>query len=292
MNTSHTVNALHKLITLLLVLNILLLSACRSGPVRHVPVENRAEGALPPSSQSQATQSITPSNAAKTPSGPFAANAGQNGYYTVKPGDNLLKIRRSTGQNARDLSTWNNLSNPNQLEVGQVLRVTPPDVNASGANSTGVISTAVLSDGNAVTTNPVPAPAGATTASAKKPPDSIDFIWPTSGTLISGYDEVKSKGLKFAGRAGDPVIAAADGRVVYAGSGLRGYGNLIILKHNETYLTAYAHNQTLLIKEEQVVHKGQRIADMGNTDADRVMLHFEIRKNGKPVDPAKYLVAR
>ena len=88
------------------------------------------------------------------------------------------------------------------------------------------------------------------------------------------------------------MIAAADGRVVYAGSGLRGYGNLVILKHNETYLTAYAHNQTLLVKEEQVVRKGQRIADMGNSDADRVMLHFEIRRNGKPVDPAKYLMAR
>ena len=98
--------------------------------------------------------------------------------------------------------------------------------------------------------------------------------------------------MKFAGRAGDPVIASADGRVVYAGAGLRGYGNLVILKHNETYLTAYAHNQTLLVKEEQVVRKGQRIADMGNSDADRVMLHFEIRRNGKPVDPAKYLVAR
>lgn len=120
----------------------------------------------------------------------------------------------------------------------------------------------------------------------------MDFIWPTNGALISGYDEVKSKGLKFAGRAGDPVIASADGRVVYAGAGLRGYGNLVILKHNETYLTAYAHNQTLLVKEEQVVRKGQRIADMGNSDADRVMLHFEIRRNGKPVDPAKYLMPR
>ena len=88
------------------------------------------------------------------------------------------------------------------------------------------------------------------------------------------------------------MIAAADGRVVYAGAGLRGYGNLVILKHNETYLTAYAHNQTLLVKEEQVVRKGQRIADMGNSDADRVMLHFEIRRNGKPVDPAKYLMPR
>jgi lipoprotein NlpD len=110
--------------------------------------------------------------------------------------------------------------------------------------------------------------------------------------LIAGFDEAKSKGLKIAGKLGDPVVAAADGRVVYAGSGLRGYGNLIILKHNETYLTAYAHNQTLLVKEDQTVRKGQRIADMGSSDADKVMLHFEVRRQGKPVDPAKYLPAR
>ena len=88
------------------------------------------------------------------------------------------------------------------------------------------------------------------------------------------------------------VLAAADGRVVYAGAGLRGYGNLIILKHNNTFLTAYAHNQTLLVKEDQAVRKGQKIAEMGNTDADRVKLHFEIRRQGKPVDPTRYLPSR
>ncbi len=300
MNTPHALTALKKLMTPLLVVSLLLLSACSSGPVRRAPVENRAESALPPSSQNQVPQ-------VKAPSGPYAANAGQAGYYTVKPGDTLLQIGRNTGQNARDIAQWNGISNPNQIEVGQVLRVAPPGMNTPSSGSAGVISTPVTSGGSTVSTNPVPAPslapAGASTtptvvppatpvAPAAKPADSVDFIWPTNGALISGYDEVKSKGLKFAGRAGDPVIAAADGRVVYAGAGLRGYGNLVILKHNETYLTAYAHNQTLLVKEEQVVRKGQRIADMGNSDADRVMLHFEIRRNGKPVDPAKYLMAR
>ena len=110
--------------------------------------------------------------------------------------------------------------------------------------------------------------------------------------MVAGFDEVKNKGFDIAGKAGDAVIAAADGKVVYAGSGLRGYGNLIILKHNNTFLTAYAHNQTLMIKEDQSVKKGQKIAEMGNSDADRVKLHFEIRRQGKPVDPAKYLPAR
>ena len=132
-----------------------------------------------------------------------------------------------------------------------------------------------------------PAPAAATAAE-----DEIAWIWPTNGAVLAGFDEVKNKGLDIGGSAGDPVLAAADGRVVYVGAGLRGYGNLIILKHNNTYLTAYAHNQTLLIKEDQAVRKGQKIAEMGNSDADRVKLHFEIRRQGKPVDPAKYLPAR
>ena len=306
MNKTNVANALQKLTTPLLILSLVVLSACSSGPARRAPVENRAEGALPPSSQSQSTQVNAAGSATKAPSGPYAANAGQAGYYTVKPGDTLLQIGRNTSQSARDLIAWNNISNPNQIEVGQVLRVAPPSMNTASSGSTGVISTPVTSGGSVVSTLPASASAGASTTtivvppvapaapspSAAKPADSVDFIWPTNGALISGYDEVKSKGLKFAGRAGDPVIASADGRVVYAGAGLRGYGNLVILKHNETYLTAYAHNQTLLVKEEQVVRKGQRIADMGNSDADRVMLHFEIRRNGKPVDPAKYLMPR
>jgi lipoprotein NlpD len=120
----------------------------------------------------------------------------------------------------------------------------------------------------------------------------VGWIWPAHGNLIAGFDEAKNKGLDIAGKAGEPVFASADGRVVYAGAGLRGYGNLIILKHNNTYLTAYAHNQTLLVKEDQSVQKGQKIAEMGNSDADRVKLHFEIRRQGKPVDPARYLPAR
>ena len=122
--------------------------------------------------------------------------------------------------------------------------------------------------------------------------DEIAWIWPADGPLLAGFDEAKNKGLDLGGAAGSAVVASADGRVVYVGAGLRGYGNLIILKHNNTYLTAYAHNQTLLVKEDQNVRKGQKIAEMGNSDADRVKLHFELRRQGKPVDPAKYLPAR
>ena len=121
--------------------------------------------------------------------------------------------------------------------------------------------------------------------------DEIPWAWPTAGapTVLAGFDEARNKGLDIGGKAGDAVLASADGRVVYAGAGLRGYGNLIILKHNNTYLTAYAHNQALLVKEDQNVRKGQKIAEMGNSDADRVKLHFEIRRQGAAVDPEPYL---
>ena len=110
--------------------------------------------------------------------------------------------------------------------------------------------------------------------------------------MLQGFDEQRNKGLDIGGKAGDAVLAAADGRVVYAGSALRGYGNLVILKHNSTFLSAYAHNQSLLVKEDQVVKRGQKIAEMGSTDAERVQLHFEIRRDGKPVDPARFLPPR
>jgi lipoprotein NlpD len=126
-------------------------------------------------------------------------------------------------------------------------------------------------------------------ATADTAEETVSFQWPTRGNLLAGFDEVKNKGVDIAGKAGDPVLAAADGKVVYAGSGLRGYGNLVIIKHNNTYLTAYAHNQSLLVKEDQTIKRGQKIAEMGNSDADQVKLHFEIRRQGKPVDPAKYL---
>jgi lipoprotein NlpD len=227
----------------------------------------------------------------------------------VRPGDTLIRIALETGQNWRDLVRWNALDNPNVIEVGQTLRVAPP----AGATPAEV---AVVRPVTPAASSAVPAPAAseprpaaavpAPTPSAAAPTpapasvarapeataeDDVPWGWPTAGvpTVLAGFDEARNKGLDIGGKAGDPVLASADGRVVYAGAGLRGYGNLIILKHNNTYLTAYAHNQALLVKEDQTVRKGQKIAEMGNSDADRVKLHFEIRRQGKPVDPTKYL---
>lgn len=115
-------------------------------------------------------------------------------------------------------------------------------------------------------------------------------MWPATGKVIAGFsDSANLKGIDIAGKSGQPVVASAAGRVVYAGTGLRGYGKLIIVKHNSTYLSAYAHNRDILVKEGQQVGKGQKISEMGDTDADQVKLHFEIRRLGKPVDPVKYL---
>ncbi len=291
----------------------LLLSACGTRTVNRAPV---AEGV--PVTSVEAGAAVAP--AAQQPAG--FENAGKAGYYTVKPGDTMIRIGMETGQSWRDIARWNGLANPNLIEVGQVLRVLPPAAStvppatvlagakpvaaavtpaptpvasSTGAATvtpvapSGVTTTAVAPA--TVTTTPVP-PAQGGSAAAANAEDEVALIWPASGSVISGFDEVRNKGVDIGGTAGDPVVAAADGRVVYVGSSLRGYGNLIILKHNNTYLTAYAHNQVLLVKEDQTVRKGQKIAEMGNSDADRIKLHFEVRRQGKPVDPAKYLPPR
>jgi len=220
---------------------------------------------------------------------PGAENAGKPGYYTVKPGDTLIRIGMDNGQSGRDIARWNNLTNPNLIETGQVLRVWPPQQEQVVASKPVAAAAPTATSTQAAPSQAASAPALPAAPTAAE--DAISFQWPARGNLISGFDESKNKGLDIGGKAGDPVLAAADGRVVYAGAGLRGYGNLIILKHNNTYLTAYAHNQALLVKEDQVIKRGQKIAEMGNSDADQVKLHFEIRRQGKPVDPAKYLSA-
>lgn len=317
-----------------LMLLVGLLAACANPARNRAPVEERAPSTRTPAVAAPAPVSAVPpaapaGMAAQTPEAPprlppGAENAGKPGYYTVRPGDTLIRIGLETGQNWRDIVRWNQLDNPNLIEVGQVLRVVRP----TGAEPAPAVAApaAVAATETGVVTRPVappapvsaaalPAPAAApasrvasaavpsasaTPAAAAAAPsapasagdDDPGFVWPAAGTVVAPFDDPRNKGIGIAGKAGDAVVAAADGRVVYAGAGLRGYGNLIILKHNNTYLTAYAHNQTLLVKEDQTVRKGQKIAEMGSSDADRVKLHFEVRRQGKPVDPLKHLPAR
>jgi lipoprotein NlpD len=143
----------------------------------------------------------------------------------------------------------------------------------------------------ATAANAAPA-AGPAPAPMREPDDGLSWGWPAAGSVLTAFDDASSRGLDISGKAGEPVLAAADGRVIYVGAGVRGLGNLVIIKHNATYLSAYAHNQTLLVKEDQAVRRGQKIAEMGSSDAERVQLHFEIRRLGKPVDPVRLLPAR
>lgn len=284
---------------------VLVIAGCTT-PRGPAPVEDRGTMTRAPSATVPGGPPITTDANGKPLAG--IENYGKPGYYAVRPGDTIRRIGADTGQRWQDIVRWNNIDNPDLIEVGQVLRVIPP-----GGTAVAVAPPASAPSSEGATTKPVTPPAvlapAAPASSAVKPPapitaspsapgsgnsgdEDLGWIWPASGSLIAGFDEAKNKGYDISGKAGDPVLAAADGRVVYAGAGLRGYGNLIILKHNNTYLTAYAHNQTLLVKEDQSVQKGQKIAEMGNSDADRVKLHFEIRRQGKPVDPSRYLPGR
>ncbi len=300
-------------IRLLVIGMVSLLTACASTR-NHAPVEVRHA----------ATKGPVIASTSSAPNGDAGAAQpapDKPGYYTVKPSDTLVRIALDNGQNWKDLARWNGLDNPNLIEVGQVLRVAPPGTDpaptgarpviaakvepkpletraasapvVAGSGATSAASAASLANGAASAAPAAAAPAAVVAAvTPLQGDDAMAWMWPASGPVTTVFDEVKSKGLAIAGKAGDPVLAAADGRVVYAGSGLRGYGNLVIVKHNATYLTAYAHNQTLLVKEDQAVRRGQKIAEMGSTDAERVQLHFEIRKLGKPIDPAKLLPPR
>jgi lipoprotein NlpD len=270
------------------------LAGCASPKRAPAPVEERGGTHLPAPATVEAAK----------PPLPGAENAGKPGFYTVRPGDTLIRIALESGQNWRDVQRWNNLENPNVIEVGQVLRVAPPagevvsrpvtSASMAGAPLPSASATPSTPRGTATAAAPAPTLPPVNTPPVAPGEDDLAWTWPVpaGGGIIAGFDEQKNKGIDIGGKAGEPVFAAADGRVVYAGAGLRGYGNLIILKHNNTFLSAYAHNQTLLVKEDQAVKKGQKIAEMGSSDSDRVKLHFEIRRQGKPVDPTRYLPPR
>lgn len=260
------------------------------------------------------------------------------GHYVVKKGDTLYRIALDQGQAYRDIVAWNNLANPNDIKVDQVLRILPPDAAAVGAQTGSIASSGVevrslpapasVASGSAgnkstprgdkrpysesglaelqkpeaatvVATAKAPVTTAASTAAKVDPAktadaddDGIGWIWPAEGKVIATFEEGKNKGIDISGKLGQRVIAAGSGKVMYAGSGIRGYGNLVIVKHTNNLLSAYAHNKTIAVKEGQNVNKGQIIAEMGNTDADVVKLHFEIRQQGKPVDPSKFLPNR
>ena len=291
------------LITTVIAAATALLVGCKTVP-NQAPVEDRAAGHATASRPAAEPPRAAAAVAAQPVPAPAAAET-RAATYTVKPGDTLMRIALDAGQSWKDLARWNSIDNPNLIEVGQVLRILPPPgeavaaarpvvparppasasvaVGASGASGASGAASAVAA---------APSPAPAPVIARGDSDDDLQWAWPAAGAVTAPFDDTRSKGLGIGGKLGDPVLAAADGRVVYAGAGLRGLGNLVIVKHNANYLTAYAHNQTLLVKEDQVVKRGQKIAEMGATDTDKVQLHFEIRKQGKPIDPTRLLPPR
>nr|WP_318383921.1 amidase activator ActS [uncultured Enterobacter sp.] len=201
-------------------------------------------------------------------------NGADGGTYTVKRGDTLYKISRATGTSIKDLARLNNISPPYTIEIGQRLRV-----NGSGSGSGKGSQTAQAR------------PSIIVPPASWPPVGQRCWRWPTNGKIILTYSNADggNKGIDIAGTRGQPVYAAGAGKVVYVGNQLRGYGNLIMIKHSEEYITAYAHNDTLLVNNGQSVKIGQKIATMGSTDADSVRLHFQLRYKATAIDPVRYL---
>ncbi|HUH59661.1 MAG TPA: peptidoglycan DD-metalloendopeptidase family protein [Candidimonas sp.] len=212
--------------------------------------------------------------------GPVAPSTG--GTYIVRPGDTLYKIAQANNVDVVTLARLNNIGDPGQLRVGQVLRL-----DGSGAAPIP----AAPGVGKPAPITPVVPAEPATTAARASDAGTINWGWPASGKVIQSFN-ANTKGIDIAGAIGEPVHAAADGKVMYAGNGVRGLGNLILLGHSDGFITAYAHNQTLLVKTGQQIKKGAKIAAIGQTDTTSPRLHFEVRRRGTPVNPLSYLPVR
>ncbi len=295
-----------------MLLALAALTGCAArGPA---PVAARAPAGITPA----APAAVAPQPLATRPILPSS-----NGLHTVARGDTLYAIAFANNLDHRDIAAWNQLSSPDLIRVGEVLRLTPPpnavevrpldagpELRARPLADSQLVREpqAVLlaySDANwarvsgatraAVVPTPAAAvPAAASPGGAPAPAIAADnaWLWPADGVLAGRFGGTGGKGIDIVGARQSPVRAAAPGKVVYSGSGLRGYGRLLIVKHAGEFLSAYAHNDSVLVKEGDTVAAGQQIALMGDSDADRVKLHFEIRRYGKPLDPMDYLPER
>jgi lipoprotein NlpD len=275
------------------------LTGCSSTPREPAPIIESSAVSAPPVVQSTAAPIITP--APVVPLGPTTPAPVQPGFYRVKPGDTLYGISRLYKQKPADLAQWNNLPESRQVNIGQVMRVVPPG--ASVSSSTPAAPSASSSSSSPKIAQPPllptpgksaaekPAPSEEKVASTSAPAGKGTFAWPAHGEVVRKFGASGNKGIDIAGKVGEPVKAAASGKVVYAGSGLRSYGRMIIVKHGNDYLTAYAYNEKLLVKEGDTVKQGATIADMGTGPTGSPALHFEVRKSGAAVDPVPLLGA-
>jgi len=299
---------------LVLAIALITLAGCKASGNRRAPIEER--DAAVKKSQASGKKPVLREQDSGTK------------YYVIQKGDTLYSIAFEHGLDYREVAEQNNIENPAAIQIGQQIKLLPsedgqserpradskPQVTASPVaivkkdqpkvgklpyseqavaqiekmqyESTQPAQSAPIAVVTAPTPTAKPAPQDADSGSD----EGVEWAMPTKGKVIGEYSEsANRKGVDIAGVKGQPILASAAGKVVYSGSGLRGYGKLVIIKHNKTFLSAYAHNEQILVKEGQSVTRGQKIAEMGNSDADQVKLHFEIRKFGKPVDPAKFL---
>jgi lipoprotein NlpD len=264
------------------------LAACSTSETQ-APIDDRSVGVTPVSSSAPAP-APAPVSASVAPSGP--------GYYTVAKGDNLYRISLAHGQKVSDLVAWNNLADAAVINEGQVLRVAPPGTGGAAVQTAAVgDSTRDVQPVPASTAQPTAAPSesavasgGAATAATGATREGIVWAWPAEGKILRPFS-TQSKGIDIDGKKGQKVLAAADGRVIYSGT-MSGYGNLVIIKHNDELLSAYAHNTTNLVSQGNAVSRGQPVAEMGSSGTDAVKLHFEVRRQGKPDDPLTYLPKR
>jgi len=206
-------------------------------------------------------------------------------HHRVKAGETLYSIAFEYGRDHRDVARWNKIRRPYTIYPKQKLRIIPVAADNKGKKP--------FRNSKSTTRGTKRAPV--TVNKTQYPSNSkLKWQWPTRGKVVSTFSfrDPGRRGIDIVGRKGQPVKAAAAGRVVYRGNGLRGYGNLIILKHNDTYFSAYAHTEDVVVKENEKVKLGQKLADMGNTNSEKTKLHFEIRRNGKPVNPMGYLPKR
>jgi lipoprotein NlpD len=248
------------------------------------PVEDRRQTRV-------ATPAAKPP-AAKAPATGGAPVATADAFYTVKRGDTLYSIALEHGADYREVAQWNSLDDPSKLSVGQVLRVTAPGQQqgvqvGSAPPGAGKIESRPLGSG------PQQQPQKPAVAAREEPrlldAQPLQFAWPAKGKVLAGFAEPRRKGIDIDGKPGDPVNAAAAGRVTYVGSGIPGLGKLVVIRHDQGFITVYAHNKDILVKEQQSVTRGQKIAELGSTDSDRPKLHFQIRKGAAAVDPLLYL---
>jgi lipoprotein NlpD len=309
-------------IRLIIALVLIMVAGCRASGNQRAPIEERSGSAGRLSVEGQELSAKKSSGLARKSS--LRDQDPRAQIYVVQKGDTLYSIAFENGLDYREVAEQNNIDNPAAIQIGQQIKLFSSEEIQNERTrieskplSSGMPLHVVKKDQPKViklpyseqaavqiekmqqepTTQAVVATVPSPISPIKHPAeadsgtdDLLDWGMPTKGKVISEYSEsANRKGVDIAGNKGQAVFASAAGKVVYSGSGLRGYGKLVIIKHNKTFLSAYAHNDQILVKEGQVVTKGQKIAEMGSTDADQVKLHFEIRKFGKPVDPATFL---